>query len=123
MSIFLAVLIALVEMFAFPYVPFGISPVPLLIIPMGVMLGFMLGFGAMFGDLCGSFIKRRFNLKRGAAAPILDQNDFILGAFLFAALISPIKWEWIVIMLVLTPIFHLIANVIGYLIRVKKQPY
>ncbi|WXG40634.1 MAG: CDP-2,3-bis-(O-geranylgeranyl)-sn-glycerol synthase [Candidatus Freyarchaeum deiterrae] len=85
--------------------------------------GFLLSFGALIGDLIGSFIKRRLNLERGRPAPPLDQLDFIIGALLFSFIdfIPPI--EIIIVLVVLTPIIHLAANIIGYKLRLKKEPW
>ncbi|MFH1445644.1 MAG: CDP-2,3-bis-(O-geranylgeranyl)-sn-glycerol synthase [Nanoarchaeota archaeon] len=119
------ILIAAIEIFSFPYLEpfFSLSPVQLNIVPMSGVLGLLLGIGAISGDMIASFFKRRFGLKRGQAAPILDQDDFIVGALIFAAFLVVIKTEWIILLLVITPLFHLLANAIGYLIKVKKQPY
>jgi len=117
------VIVSVIQMLAFPFLPFGISPVPLIIVPMGPVLGFLLGFGAMVGDLGGSFIKRRFGIPRGRPAPLLDQEDFLIGALIFASFWVAIRPEWAILLVIITPIFHWIANLIGYLLKVKKQPY
>ncbi|MFH1364069.1 MAG: CDP-2,3-bis-(O-geranylgeranyl)-sn-glycerol synthase [Candidatus Aenigmatarchaeota archaeon] len=119
----IGMIIAFVQLSAFPYIPWGLSEVPLTIVPMSLQLGFLLGFGTVIGDMCGSFIKRRLGLKRGQSAPVLDQDDFIVGAFVFASLLVVIKWEWVVMMLIFTFIFHVIASRIGYWIHVKREPY
>ncbi|HJW97292.1 MAG TPA: CDP-2,3-bis-(O-geranylgeranyl)-sn-glycerol synthase [archaeon] len=116
-------LIGLIEMLVYPYLPFSVSPVPLDIIPMSILLGLLLGFGAMFGDLGGSFIKRRLKIQRGKPAPILDQEDFLVGALLFSLLLVSLKWDWVILLAVITPVIHIVANGIGYLIKVKKQPW
>jgi CDP-2,3-bis-(O-geranylgeranyl)-sn-glycerol synthase len=116
-------LIGLVEMLAYPYLPFGISPVLLNIVPMSIFLGFLLGFGAMFGDVAGSFIKRRLKIPRGKPAIILDQEDFLAGALAFSLVLVPIEIDWIILLAVITPVIHLVANGIGYLLKVKKQPW
>ena len=116
-------IIAVVEMLAFPYLPWGLSDIPLTIVPMSPLLGFLLGLGAMSGDSAGSFVKRRLNMKRGQPAPLLDQLDFLLGAFLFSLLLITLKIDWVVLMLVLTPVFHWLACAIGYLLKIKKEPW
>jgi len=116
-------LIGMVEMVAYPYLPFNLSPVPLTIVPMSPILGFILGFGSMFGDLISSFVKRRLKIKRGSPAPLLDQLDFVIGALFFSSLLVSIKIEWVVILLVITPVLHLIANGVAYLIKVKNVPW
>ncbi|MBN2042577.1 MAG: CDP-2,3-bis-(O-geranylgeranyl)-sn-glycerol synthase [Candidatus Aenigmarchaeota archaeon] len=112
-----------IQMLAFPYLPWGLSDVPLNIIPMGPILGFVLGLGAMLGDLGGSFIKRRLGMERGRPAPLLDQEDFMVGMLIVASLFVVLKWEWVVILLAITPVLHLIANGVAFLIKVKKVPY
>jgi CDP-2,3-bis-(O-geranylgeranyl)-sn-glycerol synthase len=120
---FFGAVIGLVEQLAFPYLPFDISPVPLTIVPMTWFLGLIIGLGAMMGDLVASFFKRRIGLKRGKPAPILDQDDFVLGSLLFACLFVPVKIEWAILLLIITPPFHLTANRIAYWLKVKQTPY
>lgn len=118
-----AAAIALIEMAAFPLLPWGLSEVPLLIVPMSPLLGLALGLGAMLGDIAGSFIKRRLGRSRGSPLPLLDQLDFVLGAFLLAALIVPVNIGWVLIMVVITPVFHLLANLIGFRLGIKRTPW
>ena len=119
----IATFIGFLQMAVMPNIPFATSPVPLLIVTMTPLLGFLLGFGAMFGDLVGSFIKRRMGIARGTPVPLLDQVDFLLGAFVFALILVPIRWQWILLMLILTPIFHLLANSVGYVLKLSKTWY
>lgn len=101
--------IALAHNFQLPYIsPFS---------------AFFLSLGALLGDLIGSFIKRRFGLKRGAPAPLLDQLDFLFGAFLFGVFITDITLEMVIWAIPLTLIIHRIANIIGYLLKLKKEPW
>jgi CDP-2,3-bis-(O-geranylgeranyl)-sn-glycerol synthase len=120
---FFGALIAFVEQLAFPHLPWSLSEVPLTIIAMSPALGLLLGFGAMTGDSVGSFIKRRLGLKRGRPAPLLDQLDFLVGSLLISSLVITVKIEWFILLLVLTPIFHWTASAIGYLLKVKKEPW
>jgi len=122
-GIAVAAAIAFIQQQAYPYLPWDASPVALSIVPMSAYLGILLGLGAMTGDLIGAFIKRRLNMKRGQSAPVLDQLDFIAGSLLVASLLITIQWEWIIVLAVLTPAVHLIANAGGYVLKVKKEPY
>lgn len=116
-------IIATIMMFAHPFLPWDASPVALNIVPMTPLLGFLMGLGAMVFDSIGSFIKRRFGLKRGQAAPLLDQEDFLVGALVFASLLVSVQLGWWIWLLIITPIIHWIASMIGYLIKIKKEPY
>lgn len=120
---FIGGLIGLIEMLAYPYLPFGISPVSLNIVSMSPLLGLLLGFGAMSGDLAGSFIKRRLKIPRGKPAPILDQEDFLAGALAFSLLLISLDADSVILLAVITPVIHIVANGIGYLLKVKKQPW
>lgn len=122
-GLLVATLVGAFQMLAYPFLPWGLSPVPLDILPMSPFLGFVIGLGAMAGDLGGSFIKRRMGLARGKPAPLLDQLDFMIGMLVFLSFVAAVKWEWAVILLVLTPILHLAANRIAYWTRIKNVPY
>lgn len=89
----------------------------------------LLAVGALLGDLVKSFFKRRLNKKRGEAWLIADQYDLVIGAFVLLLIFNP-SWVaatitlpvavWIII---LTPLLHRGANIIGYLIGVKDVPW
>ena len=83
----------------------------------------------MFGDLLASLVKRRVGLKRGAPFPIVDQLDFVAGAwlllFLFARywFIASFTPEIIIIVIIITPILHLLTNYIGFKLGRKDVPW
>lgn len=87
------------------------------------MLGLLLALGALIGDLLGSFIKRRLNIPRGGAAPVLDQLGFVVFALLFASPVMLPSWEVILIILIITPPIHLATNFVGYKLGFKSRPY
>jgi len=84
---------------------------------------FFVALGAMVGDMIGSFIKRRLDIGRGDSAPLLDQLDFLAGAFLFASLFVPISFISILIFIIITPFVHYLASFIGYKLGVKEVPW
>jgi CDP-2,3-bis-(O-geranylgeranyl)-sn-glycerol synthase len=104
-----------------------------------IMLGAILSIGALLGDLFGAFIKRRLGLPRGHPAPLLDQLDFILGAYflstlfnyvvqsnltVFGNLIPPLlQLQIVFISLYLIPIIHLGTNIGAYYLRLKQTPW
>lgn len=92
-----------------------------------------LAFGALLGDLTGAFIKRRLGMERGQKAPVLDQYDFVAGAFLVTALFFP---DWIyanyiegwhiaalIFILVLMFSIHRVVNIAAYKMGLKKEPW
>ncbi|HEY9247088.1 MAG TPA: CDP-2,3-bis-(O-geranylgeranyl)-sn-glycerol synthase, partial [Candidatus Methanoperedens sp.] len=90
---------------------------------------FTISFGSLLGDLIKSFFKRRLGFPRGKELILVDQLDFVVGAWVLTYLVDP---EWfieyftpqiIIIVLILTPIFHRITNIFGYHIKLKKEPW
>ncbi len=92
-----------------------------------------LSFGAVLGDLCGAFIKRRLGMERGQKAPVLDQYDFVIGAFCVTALFFPDwvystyieGWHIAALILILVVMFgiHRVVNIIGFKMGLKKEPW
>ncbi len=90
-----------------------------------------LSFGALLGDIVKSFFKRRIGFVRGAELPIIDQLDFVAGAWILTYIFDPmwftkyfISSPWIILtVLVLTPILHRLTNIFGYNIKLKKEPW
>jgi CDP-2,3-bis-(O-geranylgeranyl)-sn-glycerol synthase len=90
---------------------------------------FALAFGAMCGDIAASFLKRRSGRERGAAFPGLDQLDFVVVA-LAAVFVVDTDWALAVftpavlaVVLVMTPILHVVTNVGAYWLGLKNEPW
>ena len=88
-----------------------------------ILLGFLLALGALLGDLLGSFTKRRLGIKRGGAAPGLDQLGFVMVALLLASPIHTPSWEAIAAIIAITPVLHVATNFTGYKLGLKGRPY
>lgn len=94
-----------------------------------LLVVFLMALGALVGDSAESFIKRRLDLERGAMFPVADQLDFVLGAWLLTFVFASVWFKtyftfWIIItVLVVTPLLHLATNFLGYVIKVKKEPW
>lgn len=123
LGVVIATLVGTLQMFVFPFLPWNWSPVSLDIVQMSPFMGFVIGLGAMLGDMGGSFAKRRMGIERGKPVPLLDQLDFITGMFIFLGFVTLVKWEWVVILFILTPVLHLGGNKIAYVLKIKKVPY
>lgn len=87
----------------------------------------LLSIGAIMGDIFGSFTKRRIGIKRGGAAPILDQLGFLFFSIITAwSFLGPPAWvdELSLIFLILLTFFlHLGTNAAAYLIGLKERWY
>ncbi len=83
--------------------------------------GALAGAGAIIGDLIKSFFKRRINIASGSSWPVFDQLDFILGFFLFTAIIVWPGWSIFITACLLTLLLHPLANIIGKLLKLKKN--
>ena len=86
-------------------------------------------FGALIGDIVESFFKRRIGRTRGQDWIPFDQLDFILGALFFSFATSGVlqiigltnnNWFFdsfsiwhILVLVVITPFFHLFANFVN----------
>ena len=85
--------------------------------------------GAMVGDIAGSFVKRRTGRERGAPFPVVDQLGFVVGALGLSLLLAP-TWTTrtftlpvLLVVLIVTPLFHLGTNVAAYLLGLKDEPW
>jgi CDP-2,3-bis-(O-geranylgeranyl)-sn-glycerol synthase len=87
------------------------------------LLGFLLGFGALFGDLIKSFFKRRMNLAPGAPWIPFDPIDFVVGALVFVNFIFIPPWQAILVIILITPILHILTNRIGFFLKIKNTKW
>ncbi|PWR74153.1 CDP-2,3-bis-(O-geranylgeranyl)-sn-glycerol synthase [Methanospirillum lacunae] len=89
----------------------------------------LLATGALVGDMVKSFFKRRAGIERGGKWPLVDQYDFVAGAFLFlfvgnpAFAFSVLTVPVIIAILIITPVLHRVVNIIGYKMGVKDVPW
>ncbi|QQG39696.1 MAG: CDP-2,3-bis-(O-geranylgeranyl)-sn-glycerol synthase [Candidatus Aenigmatarchaeota archaeon] len=90
---------------------------------LGPLSVFLISTGAMIGDLVGSFMKRRWGVPRGEPVPLLDQLDFVVGAFALSYAFVELRFVPMVLIVAFTPLIHLMANLIGYKIGAKKVPW
>jgi CDP-2,3-bis-(O-geranylgeranyl)-sn-glycerol synthase len=85
-------------------------------------------FGALLGDISASFVKRRVGKSRGEDWIPFDQLDFILGALFLSFIVAGViqifdknSYNWflesfnlwhIFVLIVITPFFHIFANLV-----------
>ena len=85
--------------------------------------GFLQGGGVILGDLIKSFYKRRQGIKPGDPWWGWDQLDFVIGGIVLGFWVYVPPAEIVLVLLVLSPILHLLANNIGYLLKIKKNRF
>ncbi|MEM2103488.1 MAG: CDP-2,3-bis-(O-geranylgeranyl)-sn-glycerol synthase [Candidatus Bathyarchaeia archaeon] len=85
--------------------------------------GFFISLGALLGDLAGAFLKRRIGLAPGELLPVIDQIDFVIGAFIFSIPFKFLYFELVLAVLLITPPLHLITNFIAYKTGLKSSPW
>lgn len=117
-GILFGILIGSLQILGYNYIPkeWGLAA-------MTLPLAFLLSAGAISGDIIGSFLKRRLSIESGRPLFPVDQLDFLLFSLLLASFIESISIWIALILIILTPLVHKTANIIGYIIGVKKNPW
>jgi hypothetical protein len=90
--------------------------------------GFLLGLGAVLGELPNSFLKRQLDIGPGARRSsllgvgliVLDQGDFVLGAWATLTPIWVMPLRTAVVAFALVVAVHAVVNLIGYAIGARK---
>lgn len=88
-----------------------------------VLLGLLLGAGAMAGDAIKSMVKRQVGIAPGQPWVPFDQVDFVLGGLILTSLYV---WPGTIpacIILLFTPLLHIITNVIAFKLGMKSVPW
>jgi len=88
-----------------------------------IHFGFLLSLGALTGDLVGAFLKRRLGIPPGGILPVIDQVDFIIGAFIFSLPLNMLFLELAITVLLITPPIHLLTNFAAYKTGLKSTPW
>lgn len=101
--------------------PFLATFIPL--IELSPILVILLSVGAILGDIVASFFKRRAGIRRGEPVPLMDQLDFIFGALALTFFIKKLPFFHLLLIIIITPLLHLLANGIGFVLRIKRVPY
>jgi CDP-2,3-bis-(O-geranylgeranyl)-sn-glycerol synthase len=88
-------------------------------LPSALLAGGLMGFGALIGDMTKSAIKRWRHIPSGKPFIPFDQLDFILGGSLFALVVMPIPLDVFATALIITPLLHLLVNILAYHLKLK----
>jgi hypothetical protein len=93
-----------------------------------LIFGLLLGLGVVIGELPNSFLKRQLNIQPGsqrfsivgAFFIVLDQGDFVLGAWLLLAPIWLMPPHEALLAFLLVVAAHMVINVLGFAIGARK---
>lgn len=83
----------------------------------------IISFGAVTGDLIKSFFKRQLKITPHSAWIPFDEIDHTTTSLLLVKIFFPISWLAISTIIFIYLFLHAGANVLGFLIGVKKVPY
>jgi hypothetical protein len=91
-------------------------------------LGMLLGLGYLLAELPNSYLKRRLGIPAGRPSPryraafaLLDQADSALGFALVYAVITDVPAAQLVLMVLLGPAIHAVANLTLYGLGLRKE--
>ncbi|MBQ3570190.1 MAG: CDP-2,3-bis-(O-geranylgeranyl)-sn-glycerol synthase [Methanocorpusculum sp.] len=97
-----------------------------------------LATGALLGDLIKSYFKRRLGKDRGAKWPLADMYDMVIGSLLLMVIALAVTggMSWfaqfgdvffgilvLAAILIISPVLHRGANIIGYMLGLKDRPW
>lgn len=88
-----------------------------------LVLGFLLGAGAILGDLVESYYKRKAGLKPGERWLFWDQLDFVFGGILLSFFVYVPPVEVVGILLIASPLLHIVVNHLAYYLRIRKEKW
>ena len=88
-----------------------------------IILGGLLGLFALLGDATKSFFKRKAGIKPGRAWPVLDQIDYILGAYVIIGFIFDLTPTHYITGLIIYAFIHPFISYSAYLLKLKKDRF
>ena len=88
-----------------------------------ILLGGLLGLFALLGDAVKSFFKRRINIRPGQPWPVLDQIDYILGAYVIIALNFDLTLIYYLTGFITYALIHPVVSYSAYLLKLKKDRF
>lgn len=89
--------------------------------PYPFLASFLLAFGALFGDALKSFFKRRVGIAPGKPWIPFDQLDFIVGALVLVSLVFFPGWTAVLIIVLASAVLHVLSNIIGFWLGLRRQ--
>lgn len=82
-----------------------------------------LSLGALSGDIFKSFFKRQMDIAPGKNWVPFDQLDFVAGTLLASAWLIDLEVRFYFIAVGLGLFLHPLVNLLGWVLRLKEQPF
>lgn len=85
--------------------------------------GLLLSGGALLGDIIKSYYKRKENIPPGKSWIPWDQLDFVVGGIVGASFLYAPPFGMAMVLLIVSPLLHLVVNYLGYLLHLKPNKW
>ncbi|MBI2662684.1 CDP-archaeol synthase [Candidatus Woesearchaeota archaeon] len=86
-------------------------------------LGITMSAGAIFGDLLKSYYKRKEGINPGESWLFWDQMDFVIGGIIGSSIIYVPYVDVVVVLLIASPLLHIVVNYIGFLLGMREKKF
>lgn len=83
----------------------------------------VMSFGAVSGDILKSIFKRQLGIAPHSAWIPFDEIDHSSVSMVLTAVFFGISWVLVLQVVVIYFFWHILANVVGYVLKIKKVPY
>jgi len=88
-----------------------------------IFLYIMMSTAALMGDIIKSIFKRILNRPPHSPWIPFDEIDHSLASLIVASFIIPIDINSSLTIIIVFVFLHLLANILGYFLKIKKVPY
>ncbi|MDD5417087.1 MAG: CDP-2,3-bis-(O-geranylgeranyl)-sn-glycerol synthase [Candidatus Aenigmarchaeota archaeon] len=116
-------LVALAELGLYPYLNAYANQFDVSLSSLTILICFLIPLGALTGDLIKSFFKRRLGIQRGGKLMGFDQLDFVVGTIIFTSLFIDYTLLMVIWMFLFSFVIHRMSSIIGYILKIKREPW
>lgn len=89
----------------------------------GVLLIVLMSVGAVSGDIVKSVLKRVVGVSPHRPWIPFDEIDHTTMAMILVRLVFGVEWKLVFVVIGVYFVLHLVSNIVGYALKLKKVPY